>query len=103
MEAADRNTRSLKGPDPVIHQLTSRTGGRKQSCSRCGKTTHIPSYTIRFKDAECYACGKKGHIAPVCRSKPKLQNEDKRYPKTTHGTNMVQGQQDSDPEEFHLY
>ncbi len=25
MEAADRNTRSLKGTDPVIHQLTSRT------------------------------------------------------------------------------
>ncbi len=106
MEAADRNTRSLKGTDPVIHQLTSRTGGRNQPCSRCGKTTHSPP-DCRFKDAECYACGKKGHIAPVCRSKP---NEDKRYPKTfprTHGTNMVQegqGQQeDSDPEEFYLY
>ncbi len=42
MEAADRNTRSLKGTDPVIHQLTSRTGGRNQPCSRCGKTTHSP-------------------------------------------------------------
>ena len=38
-------------------------------CYRCGgkhQATNCP-----FKEAECYACGKKGHIAKVCRSKSK--------------------------------
>ena len=27
--------------------------------------------TCKFREAECHACGKKGHIAPACRSKSK--------------------------------
>ena len=105
MESADRNTRSFKGTDPAIRTLSGRTGGKKQPCYRCGKTTHMPS-DCRFKDAECHACGKKGHIAPVCRSKPKSQAKGnphpKKYPKK-YGTNRVQEQDDSETEEFHLF
>ena len=36
-------------------------------CFRCGGE-HSPA-DCRFKDAECRACGKKGHIQKVCRSK----------------------------------
>ena len=41
---------------------------RKKVCYRCGgKHDHT---VCRFKDSECYACGKSGHIASVCKSKP---------------------------------
>ena len=108
MEAAERNTRSLKGSDPAIRRLTGRPGVRKQQqpCSRCEKTTHTPS-DCRFKVAECHACGKKGHIAPVCRSKPRPQTKSNPYPKKhqkTYGTNRVQEENDdSGAEEFYLY
>ena len=96
MEAAERNARSLKGSDPAIRRLTGHPGVRKQQqpCSRCGKTTHTPS-DCHFKDAECHACGKKGHIAPVCRSKPRPQTKSNLYPRKhqkTYGTNVSSAQ-----------
>ena len=36
-------------------------------CYQCGGN-HFPG-KCRFKDSECHYCGKKGHIAKVCRSK----------------------------------
>ena len=40
----------------------------KKVCYHCGgKHDHTVS---RFKDSECYACGKSGHIASLCKSKP---------------------------------
>ena len=42
-------------------------------CHRCGGR-HKPSQ-CKFKEAECYACGKKGHISKACRSKYKGRRE----------------------------
>jgi len=47
-------------------------------------------FKCRFKTAECRKCGKKGHIARVCRSKqlskgqPRPQLKDAPSPRTTH-------------------
>ncbi len=41
-------------------------------CYRCG--SNHDHQTCKFKLAECHACGKKGHIAKVCHSKPKTLN-----------------------------
>ena len=38
-------------------------------CGRCGEM-HF-SDTCKFRDAQCFGCGKLGHIRKVCRSKPK--------------------------------
>ena len=37
-------------------------------CHRCGEPHLAPA--CRFTKAKCHSCGKIGHIAPVCRSKP---------------------------------
>ena len=37
------------------------------SCHRCGGP-HLAT-VCKFKEAVCYACRKRGHIARVCRSK----------------------------------
>ena len=71
MEAAERNSKSLKGTEFAIRKLRGKPLPRprtQQPCYRCGKSNHSP-IDCKFKDVECHACGKKGHIAPVCRTK----------------------------------
>jgi hypothetical protein len=46
-------------------------------CMRCGKDHK--GVQCKFKDSECYKCGKTGHIQAVCRSKEKHQNTQGKY------------------------
>ena len=48
----------------------------------CGITEEA---IVREKNAECFACGKRGHLAKVCLSK--LRNQSKH-------TNVVEGAED---------
>ena len=70
MEAAERETKALKPATSTIHKFASQDSRRKEwsSCYCCGRSTHGPA-DCRFREADCRNCGKKGHIAPVCRSK----------------------------------
>ena len=43
--------------------------GKFSACQSCGKTNHSRE-NCYFREAECKACHKKGHIQSVCRSKP---------------------------------
>ena len=76
MEAADTNTKSFKAAtDSAIRQFTSKPSRDREArnaCYRCGRTSHS-SADCKFREATCNHCGKKGHIAPVCRSKTKPQ------------------------------
>ena len=74
LEAAKRNAKDLT-PHSVVHTV------RRQACSNgTNRSSFSPSYrcggehlstVCKFKDADCRNCGKKGHIARVCCSKPK--------------------------------
>ena len=44
---------------------------KKKSCYRCGRSHDEKD--CKFREATCHVCGKKGHIAPVCRSKKPRQ------------------------------
>ena len=44
-------------------------------CSHCGGKHQ--SSKCRFRDAECYSCGKTGHIAKVCRSSKAPQHRSR--------------------------
>ena len=67
MEAAAKKSKELKGShrsNPVLVVDTP-----DKSCGRCGRGNH-DKRDCKFKTATCHKCGKVGHIAPVCRSKP---------------------------------
>ncbi|KAK3701958.1 hypothetical protein RRG08_017848 [Elysia crispata] len=58
--------------------------GKFSACQSCGKTNHSRE-NCYFREAECKACHKKGHIQSVCRSKatqPKVLFKAK--PKKVH-------------------
>jgi hypothetical protein len=67
----------------------SRDRSTSISCHRCGGPHLAPA--CKFKEAMCYACKKRGHIARVCRSRSfnKGQKRDK-------GTHHLEDQDDSD-------
>ena len=123
MEAADRNSEDLHASGPLpVHQVRkpastsshrrhpSRPQGSSSTsfppnperkfantkhCHRCEKDNHH-SHQCRFLTAICRACGKQGHIAKVCHSKPKV-------PAKTH-TIVVQEEPDPSPDaELHLF
>lgn len=74
MESADSQTKAFKSTEPAIHQFTRQTPKTqtKTPCYRCGRGSHSPS-ECKFREATCHQCKKKGHIAPVCRSKTRQQ------------------------------
>ena len=84
MEAADRNSKDLASSVGRINVVRRQqfSGRQSTTCYRCGGK-HVAT-DCQFKEAECYCCGKKGHLAKVCRSKKK-QNKLKPTPQTgTH-------------------
>ena len=71
MEAADKNVREIQGSaaqGQYVHAL--RKGYDKpqyaKECRHCGKRNHKEK-DRRLKDAKCFKCRKKGHIAAVCK------------------------------------
>ena len=54
--------------------------GVLQTCCRCGKTGNHPDRCF-YKSQRCRACGKKGHIAELCKNSEKgVQNTPKHNP-----------------------
>lgn len=49
--------------------LQQRGEGSGSGFSRCGRKTHLAGESP-FKEAECFNCGKRGHIRSACRSWP---------------------------------
>ena len=70
METASRDAVELQQqmkPSNAVHAIA--TTKKSSSFSSSWKKGHTPD-NCRFKVATCHSCGKHGHIAPVCRSKP---------------------------------
>ena len=108
MEAASKNTQSLKAKEGAIAQIRKQYGkgpptgndnvtSGRQACYRCGRSNHSPAECLHH-DSECYSCGRKGHIAPVCRNKPPKshssslrRNLGNKHPKSmSHSTKWVE-------------
>ena len=72
MEAAERSARELQGTaSESVHRVYGKKKGggvrRHETCYRC-LGNHHPT-ECKFKESECYHCGKKGHIGRACREK----------------------------------
>ena len=69
-------------------------------CYRCGN--RHPTWDCKFKDAVCFKCNKKGHLAKVYRGKPKQG----RYFSGEHNwkeTHLVECEDATDGKEFSEY
>ena len=90
MESADKYAEDLQQNVNVKSVNAIKTQPQKVDtvCYRCGGKHQAMS--CPFKEAECYACRKKGHIAKMCRSKPKAtqqhvpQNSEKTHKVDVH-------------------
>ncbi|XP_058858757.1 uncharacterized protein K02A2.6-like [Acipenser ruthenus] len=99
MEIAAKNTSDLQATTSGILLLSTGTvneisydKSRRQTsysenqhklpCYRCGGK-HSPD-VCNFKDAECYSCKKRGHVARVCRSKKKDTLKQPRKEESMH-------------------
>ena len=103
MEMAKRDALDLqeRQPDkavPKTEEAVLKTSGGEgkpitnQNCYRCG-LRHRGA--CRHIGTVCHACGKKGHLARVCRSKPKQQSAP--------NTKSVISEGDNDREEEEVY
>ncbi len=68
MQSAERDAQDLQPRKPV-HALCWKEESPQTVCYRCDGDHRASD--CRFQDVECHHCKKKGHIAHVCRSKPK--------------------------------
>ena len=51
----------------------------KLPAALCGQKNHSRD-DCHFRDANCYSCGKRGHIAPACKSTPEQKSSLKECP-----------------------
>ena len=99
MESADKYADDLQQDVHVKSVNAIQSQKTDKFCYRCGgkhQATACP-----FKEAECYACRKKGHIAKVCRSKPKVTHQQgmRHKSENTHKVDM----QEPDATEYRLF
>ena len=105
VELSDRSGRELEERSPAAapnaHWVSAdKSRGKNHPkpqfspCYRCGGKHSAAK--CKFKDAECFHCGKKGHIARVCRSKQREPQAGERPSRKKQHTNNLMTDQ---PEE----
>ena len=89
METAIKNAKDLANQTASGNDSLNRVGDEAQrdqqrtrtaDCRRCGGR-HNPQQ-CKLKDAECFVCHKKGHIARKCRNRQKGDGQSKRKEQT---------------------
>ena len=66
-EAADKNVKDLQSTKSLAMSVNRLNHCQQKICSCCAENHRVAD--CHFKISECYKCGKKGHLARVCRSK----------------------------------
>ena len=81
MEAAERNTKALKGSEAAVHKMNTQRGPATQRlptwvpCYRCGRTNHDPR-DCRHCESVCDFCNKKGCMQrPTVEKLPQTRNQ----------------------------
>ena len=70
VKSAEKNVQGLKTQDTVqCIKVTQPPPSQDTKCSNCGKNNNHLSRDCRLKNATCFKCQKKGHIATIGRSK----------------------------------
>ncbi|UYV70704.1 K02A2.6-like [Cordylochernes scorpioides] len=79
MEAAEKNTRIFHVNEPAdsVDKIRAEVRNRydreqKRKCIYCGR---LHKDLCRFREATCFRCGKRGHLATICRSREEHTSE----------------------------
>ncbi|UYV60338.1 K02A2.6-like [Cordylochernes scorpioides] len=79
MEAAEKNTRIFHVNEPAdsVDKIRAEVRNRydreqKRKCIHCGR---LHKDLCRFREATCFRCGKRGHLATICRSREEHTSE----------------------------
>uniref|UniRef100_A0A1X7UD72 Uncharacterized protein n=1 Tax=Amphimedon queenslandica TaxID=400682 RepID=A0A1X7UD72_AMPQE len=94
MELAAHDVSDLPGskssqhqtPTPVHNLQNKKESSHRQSkveCYRCGGDHYATK--CKFIEADCRLCGKKGHLARVCRSRKEKPQQQRNHPKAKTG------------------
>ena len=124
MESADKDADTLKAGATgvanaqLVLQMPATSAGRGRThkrnppkadlssnatCHRChGK--HLAT-VCRFKEVQCHACGKKGHISKACRSRrnPTEASRKNKHPQTLTMTEHTEVDSDSSDQSYNLF
>ena len=87
LETATRDSLDLQ--KPIVSQPVQRIERQNRNqivCHRCNGN-HLAT-NCRFQSVDCHSCGKKGHIARACRSKPITPNSTNK-PRQSQRTHVV--------------
>ncbi|UYV73038.1 K02A2.6-like [Cordylochernes scorpioides] len=74
MEAAEKNTRIFHVNEPAdsVDKIRAEVSEQKRKCIHCGR---LHKDLCRFREATCFRCGKRGHLATICRSRGEHTSE----------------------------
>ena len=111
VEIAEKGAKDLRSPTDStteLHKVSGGAGARSENkagqvkdkppiCYRCGGK-HLAT-KCRFATEECHSCGKRGHIAKVCRSK----NSNAKKPNPGLSKPVHQVTEDSSEVEYTLF
>ena len=125
MESADKDAYTLKAgasgvanAKPVL-QMSATSAGRGRThkripprkvdpasnviCHRCNRN-HLAT-VCRFKEVQCHACGKMGHISKACRSRrnPTEASRKNKNPQTLTMTEQTEVDSDSSDQSYNLF
>ena len=84
-QTADKNAKEVHAPrsSRVSPEVLHLSGKAKMKCYRCGRDHHEKD--CMFHETKCHKCGKRGHIAPLCKS-GHSGHPKHAQPFTSHGT-----------------
>ena len=92
MESAEKDATDLQRAVSVHYVQPDKRSSTL--CTRCGG--NHSSATCRFKEATCFSCSKKGHLARVCRQRNNSLRTNYVDKMTTEGGETAQDKEDAD-------
>ena len=103
-ECASKDAASLVSPmsrsaDIDVHTFSPRNmnSARKnmKKCNHCGRNNHR-ALDCHFKEAVCNNCNERGHIKPICPSKPNSRANYKSRSRHVHSVNTAETSTDDE-------